>query len=577
MPEQRSRQAITQVKESSPENLHIPVADLFHIQGRQHSLSRQGEALGNLAGSKTIAWRHKETLGTREIPGTSLEPNPTQYSASADWKPEPIASSPKEQEALGAPGKSDSAIVPMKENNTSEGKGGTQERALSGKYQPRIEGDNLMETKLNRLTEIAKGNPRAAFTSLAYLLNEDFLKGCYQELKKKTATGIDRVTTEEYGRNLDANLSNLVGRMKAKSYRPEPVRRTYIPKTDGSQRPLGVPCVEDRIVQRGLSKILMAVYEGYFLESSWGFRPKRNAHQALKRVNQAITTQPVQWVVDADIERFFDTVDHKWMMECLKQRIKDPSLLRLIARFLKAGVIEEGKYLEAEVGTPQGGNLSPVLSNIFLHYALDLWFARVIKPNLQGYAQLTRFADDFIVVFERQDEAEAFKIQLEERLTKFGLKIKEFKSSTVEFGRMAWQKANKGEGKPATFDFLGFTHYLGTTRKGFFKLGRKTKSKKLREKLKALNLWMKAVRSQATLKEWWPVLKAKLLGHYRYFGVSGNMRELQSFHSQSVSMAYKWVNRRSQKRSYSWKSFASYLRWNPLPRPMIYHNLYAYT
>lgn len=452
------------------------------------------------------------------------------------------------------------------------------EPVLGGKHQPCIEGDNLMETKLKRLTEIAKGNPKAEFTSLAYLLDEDFLKANYQELKKRTATGIDRVTVEDYGKNLDVNIANLVSRMKAKAYRPQMARRAYISKPGTNERrPLGVPATEDRIVQRAISKILSAIYEGRFLESSFGFRPNRSAHQALDRINKAIMFKPVHWVVDMDIEQFFDSVNHHWMMECLKQRIKDPSLLRLIARFLIAGVMEDGKYLATDVGTPQGGNLSPVLSNIFLHYVLDLWFERIIRPNLKGYAQLTRFADDFIVVFEREEEAKAFETQLKERLAKFGLKIKESKSKIVEFGREAWERSRKDGNKTATFDFLGFTHFCDTARKGNFKLGRKTKSKKLKEKLKNLNLWLKAVRNRVPLEQWWSILKTKLTGHYRYYGVSGNSRELWSYHEKATEMAFKWVNRRSQKRSYNWLSFQKFLNWNPLPQPRIYHNLYAHT
>jgi group II intron reverse transcriptase/maturase len=432
-----------------------------------------------------------------------------------------------------------------------------------------------METKLRRLTEIARGNSKVQFTSLAHYLNEEFLKACYEELKKDTAAGVDRVTVEEYGKQLGPNLRELVKRMKTMSYRPQPVRRVYMPKDDGSQRPLGIPAVEDRIVQRGIAKILSAIYEGIFLDVSFGFRPERNAHQALGCVDKAIATKPVACVVDVDIEKFFDRVDHPWMMKCLEQRIKDTNLLRLIARFLKSGVMEEGSVLDVERGTPQGGNLSPVLANVFLHYVLDLWFERVIKPNLTGYAELTRFCDDFIVVFEREEEAEAFVKALPERLAKFGLKVKEAKSSRVKFGRGPWGESLWGESKTGTFDFLGFTHFCATTRKGKFKVGRKTSSKRLRKKLKALNLWMKSVRNQVPLKEWWPILRSKLRGHFQYYGVSGNTRGLDAFHWRAMQLAYKWVNRRSQKRSYNRASFGRYLQWNPLPMPRIYHNLYA--
>lgn len=433
-----------------------------------------------------------------------------------------------------------------------------------------------METKLKQLTEKAKRNSKMQFTSLVHYLNEEFLKTCYEELKRKTAAGVDRVTVEEYGLDLDGRIKSLGERMKANAYHPQAVRRTYIPKADGSKRMLGVPTVEDRIVQKGVSKILSAVYEGYFLDVSYGFRPNRSMHQAIKRVDMAIMTKPVRWVADIDIEGFFDNVSHYWMKECLNQRIKDPNLLRLIVRFLKAGVMEEGKYEETDKGTPQGGNLSPVLSNIFLHYILDLWFEQKIKAELKGYAEHIRYCDDFIVVFERQDEAEMFMRQLKDRLGKFGLKIKESKSRIIEFGRKPWEEAQRrGNNKPGTFDFLGFTHYCDRTRQGGFKLNRKTSRKKLMAKLNLLNIWMGQVRNTVPLEEWWQILHRKLLGHYRYYGISGNSRELKNYHSKSIAIAYKWVNRRSQKRSYSWDRFRRYLQWNPLPLPRIYYNLYA--
>lgn len=472
---------------------------------------------------------------------------------------------------------SDQSIVPRKEGNASGGKGLTTEQGVLAKHRPDTEKGELMETKLRRLTEIARGNPKVQFTSLAHYLNEEFLKACYEELKKDTAAGVDRVTVEEYGKQLDTNLRELVKRMKMMSYRPQPVRRVYIPKDDGSQRPLGIPSVEDRIVQRGIAKILSAVYEGIFMDVSYGFRPERSAHQALDCVDKAIMTKPVTQVVDMDVEKFFDHVDHTWMMECLKQRIKDTNLLRLIARFLKSGVMEEGSVLAVEQGTPQGGNLSPVLANVFLHYVLDLWFEKVIKPEFKGYAQLIRFCDDFIVVFEYEVDAGTFVKALPERLAKFGMKIKETKSSVLKFGRQAWEEALGGGSKAGTFDFLGFTHFCETTRRGKFKVGRKTSSKRLRKKLKALNLWMKSVRNQMSLKEWWPVLRSKLRGHFQYYGVSGNMRELHAYYGQAIRLTYKWVNRRSQKKSYSWPSFKKYLDWNPLPTPRIYHNLYAFS
>jgi group II intron reverse transcriptase/maturase len=251
---------------------------------------------------------------------------------------------------------------------------------------------------------------------------------CFGELKRGRSPGIDRMTVEEYGANLKENLGNLVRKMKIKRYRPRPVKRAYIPKSDGTRRPLGIPTVEDKIVQMGVKKILEAIFEADFVDESYGFLPNRSCHDTLDAVNEAITTKPINYIVDMDIKKFFDTVDHKWLVRCLRQRIVDPSFLRLIARFLKVGVMEEGKYMEVDKGTPQGGIVSPVLANIYLHYALDLWFKKDFTKQLRGYAELVRYADDFIVAFQSEREAKMFSEALRLRLAKFGLKIAEGKS-----------------------------------------------------------------------------------------------------------------------------------------------------
>jgi RNA-directed DNA polymerase len=276
-----------------------------------------------------------------------------------------------------------------------------------------------------------------------------------------------------------------------------------------------------------------------------------------------------------DIERFFDTIDHGWLMRCLRERIKDTSLLRLIGRFLKAGVMEEGKHLEVDRGTPQGGIISPILANIYLHYVLDLWFEKAVKKQFKGYAQLIRYGDDFIVCFQSGSEAKAFEEMLKQRLGKFGLKIAEGKSRVIGFGRYEWEKARREGGKVATFDFLGFTHYCDKTRRGKFKLGRKTSSKKFRQKMKAVNQWLKSVRNQAKLAEWWKVFGLKLVGHYRYYGISGNMQALRRFSRETSELAYKWINRRSQKKSYTYAQYCKFKKYNPLPEPKIYHLNYT--
>ena len=420
----------------------------------------------------------------------------------------------------------------------------------------------------------AKEDPKCKFTSLVHLLTEDFLKECFRELKRRKSPGIDGVTVNEYEEQLDENLADLVTRLKAKQYKPQPVLRVYIPKSNGDKRPLGIPTVEDKIVQMAIKKILEAIFEQDFIDTSYGFRPNRSCHDALKKIDKIIMTGPVNFVVDMDISKFFDTVDHKQLMECLRHRVVDSSLLQLISRFLKSGIMEEGVYCETDQGTPQGGVLSPVLANVYLHYALDLWFETEVIPQLTGYAQLVRYADDFVVCFEKEEEARAFGVALRKRMGEFGLTVSEEKSKIIEFGQCACQRARKYGWKCETFDFLGFTHFCDKTRKGKFKLGRKTSRKKFIQKMTDMNIWLKSIRNLVELKVWWKVLGIKLLGHYRYYGMSGNIRWLQNFYYQTVRLAFKWINRRSQRKSYNWDQFLRFILFNPLPKPKIYHSLY---
>ena len=430
------------------------------------------------------------------------------------------------------------------------------------------------ETRLRLIRQRAKENPKYQFTSVAYLLNEGYLEQCYKALEKNKASGIDGVTVKEYGVNLRENLKGLVERMKALSYYPQPVKRVNIPKANGKSRPLGISSVEDKIVQMGIKRILEAIFEGDFCDSAYGFRPQRSCHDALDALDKTIMAKPVNVIVDMDIEKFYDTIDHKWLMECLKQRIKDSKLLRLIVRFLKAGVMEEGKYCEVDRGTVQGDIMSPMLANIYLHYVLNLWFEKVARKQLKGFARLISYADDFIVAFESKESAEQFTEMLKQRLAKFGLKIADDKSRVIEFGRRIWEKAMKEGGRAATFDFLGFTHFCDKTRKGKFKLGRKTSAKKFRQKMVAVNEWLKKIRNAVKREEWWEVFRKKLAGHYRYYGISGNMRALRKFHYLASELAYKWLNRRSQKKSISRDAFLRYLM-PTLPAPKIYHLMYT--
>jgi len=440
---------------------------------------------------------------------------------------------------------------------------------------PDTETEYTTLTKLALISRRARREPKRRFTSLAHLLDEGFLARCYCELGRERAGGVDGVSWKGYGERLDENLRELVARMKAKRYKPQPAKRVYIPKDERSKRPLGLPALEDKIVQRAIARILEAIYEADFLDCSYGFRPKRNCHQAVDAVDKAIMTKPINHVIEADIKGFFDNVSHEWMMEFLRVRIADPSFLLLIRRFLKAGYIEAGMVVATERGTPQGGNLSPMLSNIFLHYVLDLWFEKRLKRQARGACRLVRYADDFICMVQYQGDARHIERALHERFTKFDLELHPKKTRVISFGRYERDNAQRQKRRPNTFDFLGFTHFCGTSRRGRFIVGRRTSRKKFRAKCKEMNRWLRRVRNAHKAKDWWPVLAAKLRGHYQYYGVSGNMLSIRRYYAETLRMALKWLNRRSQRNSFSWAQFREYLEHYPLPKPRIVHNLYT--
>jgi len=433
-----------------------------------------------------------------------------------------------------------------------------------------------VETKLNLIAEIARKDRKCKFNNLAHNLNVTNLKECFYLLKKNKAPGIDGVRFEEYEQNLRQNLENLVFRMKQFSYRPQPVKRVYIPKSNGKRRPLGIPALEDKIVQMCITRILAAIYENDFVDRSYGFRPKRSCHDALLSLNQMIMENPVNHVIDADIKGFFDNVNHKWMVRCLEERIADKNFLRLIVRFMKSGIIEQGKYFTTDEGTPQGGILSPLLANIYLHYVLDLWMERIVKRETNGYVGFVRYADDFIICVQYKENSYAILDGLKERLKKFDLELSKEKTKVIEFGQYAAGNAKaKGE-RPKTFDFLGFTHFCDRTRKGAFKVGRRTARNKFTRKIQEMNKWLKYVRNTAKPAEWWSILSAKLRGHFQYYGVSGNYRGIMRYYTLTIKLIYKWLNRRSQKNSFNWKEFNKYLQRHPLPTPRIHHNFYTW-
>jgi RNA-directed DNA polymerase len=429
-------------------------------------------------------------------------------------------------------------------------------------------------TKLALITRRAREDSKIQFISLAHLLNVEFLRGCYRSLGKEKASGIDGRSWRDYGENLDENLVNLVERLKAKRYKPLPAKRVYIPKNDKETRPLGLPAIDDKIVQKGIARILGAIYEADFMDCSYGFRPKRSCHQALKSVNDTIMFKPVNHIIEADIKGFFDHVSHDWMMKFLQVRIRDSSLLLLIRRFLKAGYAESGKLVHTEQGTPQGGNLSPMLANIFLHYVLDLWFVKRVKPSVEGQCYLVRYADDFVCMVQNRQVAGQIERMLRERFAQFGLSLHPEKTRTISFGRYERQNARRQGRKANTFDFLGFTHYCGLSRKGTFLLGRKTSRTKFRKACRAMNNWLKRIRGVMRIQDIWRLLAGKLRGHYNYYGVSGNSRMIARFGYVTIRAVMKWLNRRSQRKSFTWKQLNAYLVHYPLPRPRIVYNIY---
>lgn len=373
----------------------------------------------------------------------------------------------------------------------------------------------MMQVKLNQIARKAKQDKQLKFTSLIHHVSEANLAECYQELKANKACGIDGETVEAYGKNLQDRLDKLVGSIKSKQYRPKPVKRVYIPKAGKDEkRGLGIPSVEDKLVQIMLKKILEQIYEAEFLDVSYGFRPKLSCHDAIKALDRAVITKPINYIVEVDIKGFFDNVNHYWLQRCLEEKIIDRNLLWLVRKFLKAGVVEDGKQLTTDVGTPQGGVISPLLANIYLHYVLDLWFKKEIKSQTKGHMELIRYCDDFVVCCESEKDAKNFLELLQARLGKFGLQVSGDKTKVLKFGRQVWKQAQRSKEKVETFNFLGFTHYCGKSRQGYFIMGHKTSKENLCRKLKETKEWLKQIRNKLRLKEWWPVLKSKLTGHY---------------------------------------------------------------
>jgi len=436
-----------------------------------------------------------------------------------------------------------------------------------------MQGRTSVNQALERIRHAAKRDKKGKLTSLLHhIYAVDTLREAYFSLKREAAPGVDGETWRHYGEDLEKHLQDLAGRLARGAYRASPVRRVYIPKADGKQqRPIGVPVLEDKIVQRATVAALNAVYETEFLGFSYGFRPGKSQHDALQALSDAIVRGKVSWVLDADIRGFYDTISHEWLVKFVEHRIGDKRVVRLIQKWLRAGVLEEGQWTSSEEGTPQGGSASPLLSNIYLHYSLDMWVQQWRQKRARGQVVVVRWADDFIVGFEHRQDAEQFLAELKERFQRFGLELHPEKTRLLEFGRQAAEsRKRRGLGKPETFDFLGFTHACGKTRKGKFTVKRLTMRTRLRSKLKDVKAGLRR-RLHVPVRDVGKWLQSVVTGHYRYYGVTGNYRALYQFREGIKPLWRHALRRRSQRGKAPW-SLIAWLSAKWLPRPHIYHS-----
>ena len=433
-----------------------------------------------------------------------------------------------------------------------------------------------MTTKLERVSQLSKENPDMVFTSIGHLINEELLRECHKDMDGKKAVGIDGVTKEMYAENLEENLKDLVGRLKRKAYKPKPARRVEIPKDNGKTRPLSIYCYEDKLIQEALKRVLEAVFEPHFYNEMMGFRPNRSCHDALRLLNTYIEKKYTNYILDADIKGFFDHLDHEWIIRFVESRIKDPNIIRLVRRMIKAGIVEDYQIAEVEEGAGQGSVCSPILANLYMHYVLVWWFKEKIQPKLRGFSVLAVYADDFVVCFQHKDEAEMFYEALKDRMATFGLHLEEEKTRLIEFGRFAEENSRRrGQGKPETFTFLGFTHYCSKDRSGTrFRVKRKTSKKKFRKKVKEMNAEIKAMRNRP-VAEIIHKLNEVLRGYYQYYGITDNIMSLKRFLFRIERMLFYWLNRRSQRKSYTWEGFNDLLKVLPLKTPKIYVSIYG--
>jgi RNA-directed DNA polymerase len=435
-----------------------------------------------------------------------------------------------------------------------------------------------VSTKQQRIAELARRSPEMGFTSLAHFIDIDWLLEAFRRTRKDGAVGVDGQSGEDYAADLEGNLRSLLERAKSGTYQAPPVRRAHIPKAGSATetRPLGIPTFEDKVLQRAVVMVLEAIYEQDFKDCSYGFRPGRSAHQALESLWQRTMATGGGWIVEVDIRKFFDMIDHGHLRELLKRRVRDGVLLRLIGKWLNAGVMEDGCVTHPETGSPQGGVVSPMLSNVFLHYVLDEWFERDVRPRLKGQSFLIRFADDFVMGFTREEDARRVMEVLPKRLEKYGLTIHPEKTRSVPFERpgVAPHDAHAGtRTPPGTFDLLGFTHFWARSRKGNWVVKRTTSKSRLCRGLKALAQWLRKVRHEA-LSDQHRTLSQKLRGHFGYYGITGNGEALKRYRRGAIGLWRKWLSRRNRDGPLAWGRMYRLLERYPLPQAIVVHSVY---
>ena len=419
-----------------------------------------------------------------------------------------------------------------------------------------------MQTTLWGIAKKAKEDPKYRFGNLYSLLDESNLRWCFSQMNRKAAPGVDGKDWKAFKADLSDNVREIAHCLKEKHYRAKLVRRRYIPKANGKQRPLGIPAIGDKLVQTAVALILSAIYEQDFLPFSHGYRRGKGPQKAALELSQRLHRGRFRWIFDADIKGFFDNIDHEWMLRMLEQRIEDKSFVGLIRKWLKAGIMEEdGKIVYPATGTPQGGVVSAVLANIYLHYALDVWFENVVKPNCEGDVMMIRFADDYVVCFQYHADLSRFRNEIDGRLGKFNLELSKEKTRSIKFTRFITENSE-------SFTFLGFEYRWERSRKGKPLVKMRTSKSKFRQALSAIKSWVKRDRHKGTV-EIMEALRPKLQGHFNYYGVSGNMEMLKSFYHHSINIVFKWLNRRSQRKSYNWTGFMELLKQFHIPTPRI--------